>query len=142
MHMCPLLNAIIYNIQLHSLDLHNLNPRGTKCIHIRILCHICVIINYCIRHMPYLSLLPVTCFVNGYTVVHFMFTIIIFIDIHNRALFAAITCFLFVEIMQFIEDPFSYLQFRHKPSDLSSQNFHLSHTYKIINNSNSDAIIT
>ena len=71
-----------------------------------------------------------------------MLPIMFYIEIHHRALFTSTACFILAKIIQFIEDPLTCLQFHHKTFDLSAQNFQLDHTYKTINNSNSDAIIT
>ena len=51
---------LILTLHLHSLAMHNINPCDTWCIHIRNLFQILVIINYCIRLTPYLSLPPIT----------------------------------------------------------------------------------
>ena len=72
----------------------------------------------------------------------YAFTIMLFIEIHYRALFECITCFLLAEITQLIEDPSSYIKFRQKPPDLSTQHFQLGHTYKTTTRSTSDTIVT
>ena len=96
-------------MQLNSLDLHYINPRGTKCIHIRILCHVLVIINIASAAHPILACAHLHAQLMNTKLCSCVFPIILCIETHHRALFASITCFLLAEIKKLIYDSFSYL---------------------------------